>query len=151
MQNHPYVVAVEKTLKQFFEKEIISAPVNSMTPFVVIRPDDRESYIFVAKCERWIYEPLLEKSIADRVKTRVKTYTEGTSLIFGFDIEPDISLESEIPKDKIEGFLKRLKEEEYLTIVVMDHITLRIIWMTNDIPFWKVKHKFNPLFEAFGV
>jgi hypothetical protein len=141
----------ERYIKEHFGETLAISPVNSMTPFVVRMPDGTEEYIFVVKAESWLYEPLKGKSINDVVPMSAKAYLENGNLIFGFDVQPDISLESEIPKEKIKGFLQRLYKQEVLTVVIVDHITTNIVWLTNNFPFWRVKSQFRPLFDYFGV
>jgi len=141
----------ERYIKEHFGETLAISPVNSMTPFAVRMPDGKEEYIFVVKAESWLYEPLKGKSINDVVPMSAKAYLENGNLIFGFDIEPDISLESEIPKEKINGFLQRLYKQDKLTVVIIDHITTNVVWLTNNFPFKQVRDQFQPLFDYFGV
>lgn len=151
MRENFNVKMFEQWLKTSYSHEILTAPDNSMTPLGVDLPDGRHEFIFLVKAESWLYEPLQGKDINDTVPMGVKSYKEGENLIFGFDVDPDINLESVIPKDKIEKFLTSLRQQDIITVVVIDHITMNIVWLTNNYPFWSVRDKFSPLFDFYGI
>lgn len=141
----------EQWVKQNYGNEIINSPVNSMTPFVGELPEGKKEYIFIVKAESWLYEPLKGKTLDDTVPMGSKAYMEGDKLIWGFDIDPDINLESEIPADKIKKFLNLMIQQDKITVVIVDHLTMNIVWMTNNYPFKEVKDQFKPLFEQYGL
>lgn len=144
------VKMLERFIKENYSKILLNSPVNSMTPFVV-EINGEEEFLFIVKAESWLYEPLKDKTIKDNVPMGVKAYMEEDKLIWGFNIDPDISLETEIYFDKIFEFLKRMYKQKKLTVVILDHITNNIVWLTNNYPFWKVKEQFNPLFKYFEI
>ncbi|GFN32521.1 hypothetical protein [Paenibacillus xylaniclasticus] len=151
MRQNFNVKMFERWLKEGYGEVIADAPTNSMTPVIGTLPDGKKEYIFVVKGEEWLYEPLKGKTIEDTVPMGAKAYMEGINLIWGFDIEPDINLECEIPHSKIYDFLCTIKQQDKLTVVIVNHITTNIVWMTNNFPFEKVKEQFKPLFDYFDV
>jgi hypothetical protein len=151
MRENLHVKMFEQYIKRNFSEIINQSPVNSMTPFTLETEEGREEYIFIVKAESWLYEPLMEQDIDKQRPMGCKAYTEGENLIFGFDIDPDINLETEIYKDLIVEFLTRLHKQKILMVAVVDHITMNLVWITNNYPFWKVKEKFNPLFKHYGI
>ncbi len=150
MRDHLFVKMTEQYIKKYLTDTLLESPINSMTPFVVEREDGIEEYLFVCKTESWIYEPLQGKSINSRTRIGAKSYIENDNLIFGFDVEPDINLESEILKEKIVGFLKRLYVQDKITIAIVDYITLNIVWVVHY-HFGHVRNNFNTLFKYYGI
>lgn len=151
MRSNFNVKLFEQWIKKNYGETIAEAPINSMTPVVGKLPDGKQEYIFIAKAEEWIYEPLKDKTIEDKVPMGVKAYMEDDNLIWGFNIDPDISLESVIPHDIAKEFLIGIKMQDKLTVVIVNHITMNIVWMTNDYPFWQVKDQFKVFFEYFNL
>jgi hypothetical protein len=141
----------EQWLKRNYGEDIATAPINSMTPVVGEFPDGKQEYVFIVKAEEWLYEPLKGKTIDDTVPMAAKAYMEGDKLIWGFNVDPDINLECEIPANKIKKFLTLLKQQDKLTVIIVNHITMNIVWMTNNYPFWRGRDQFKLLFDYFGV
>lgn len=151
MRENLYVKLVEQHIKKHCSETLDNSPVNCMTPFLFEREDGIEEYMFVVKAESWLYNPLEGRTIDDRLHIGVKAYQEDNNLIFGFDVEPDINLETVIYEDKIRDFLIKLKKQERLTITMIDYITYNIVWIANDYPFYKVVDQFQPLFDYYRV
>jgi hypothetical protein len=153
MRDNVHVKLIEMHIKKHFAETLLISPVNSMTPFVVATEDeeDKEKYMFILKAESWLYEPLQGQSMDSKREMGCKAYMEGDKLIFGFMIEPDIDAETEIHSDKIVDFLERLYHQDTLTVVVIDHITMNVVWVTNDFAFGSIRDKFNPFFQKFGI
>lgn len=109
------------------------SPVESLTPYKVqdIR-DGKESFIFVAKCSPFIYEPFKGRELGSTSDIKISTYKEGTSLILRFEIF-DVILETEIIANNLEDFTNMLKQSDKTTLAVMDANTYKMIWLTNTI------------------
>ncbi|MDQ0090533.1 hypothetical protein J2T12_003956 [Paenibacillus anaericanus] len=151
MRENINIKLYEQWLKRNYGQAIANAPVNSMTPLVGELPDSKQELIFVTKAESWLYEPLKGKGIDDTVLMDVKAYPEGDNLIWNFDIEPNISFESKITTNKIEEFLNIIIDQDYLTVVIVDQLTMNIVWMTNNYPLLQTLLMLRSMFKHFGV
>ncbi|MEK4509469.1 hypothetical protein [Paenibacillus sp. FSL K6-2524] len=151
MRDNFNIKKFERWLKNSYGEEIANAPVNSFQPYFTEFPDGKQELIFVAKCESWLYEPLKGKTSEDTVLTNIKAYLEGDKFIWGFNIESVINYESEIPDDSIEDFLSAIINLDALTIVIVDHLTTNIVWMTNDYPLQQTLLTLRPMFKHLGI
>lgn len=123
-----------------------NAPTPSMTPLEYVIPPGNDELMFVIKAELELYSEftdLLQGAI------QVTMYTEGDKLIFRLDIR-GCYFESEIQPDKIKQFLAVLHKQEYVTVMAVDHLTLRVVWLTNNLNLRANRNDFSPIFKRFG-
>lgn len=146
-----FIPSLHGFLKKYYGKAIQESLLNTLTPYEVERPDGTIDLIFVAKCDSSIHEPVSSKGRDSNAHMSIHMYTEASNLIFGFTIDNDIKLESEISDELSERFLSVLKKQDTLTLVVWDSETDNIVWVTNTFPFSQVKDQFNLAFEHYGV
>lgn len=127
------------------------SPENSLTPFEIENLITGESeFLFIANCTPSVYESLKGRNITQPTKLDFTLYNEGDNLIVRFDIL-DIYLESEILSDKVRTFLSILKNQDYLTLVVVDSRTYEVIWLTNTIPFKSVRKRYEEVLNKFAI
>lgn len=141
----------EQYVKTHFSGILSISPKNSLTPFEIANTiTNQTEFLFIANCTPDVYEPLEGRDIRLKTNINLTMYNENNSLIVRFDIL-DLFLESEIVNENIKRFLHILKEQEYITLVVVDSETLEVIWVTNMIPFKSVRSQYQEIFNLYSV
>lgn len=127
--------------------ELRRSPMNSLTPFPIIGGTGKEELLFVFKAESEFYRDLVDYH---QGTIHVSMYEESGALIFRFDVQ-GMFFESKIAKDKIASFLRILHGQEFITLVAVDHLTLRVVWLTNTLHFASAKENYRHFFEKHNV
>jgi len=127
------------------------SPVESVTPFEVENTlTDKSEFLFIAKCSPYLYDPVKSRDIKTPTNVKFTMYVENTNLIIRFDLLGMI-LESEIKAHQAPNFLSILLFQEFITLVITDSDTNRLIWFTNSIPFRTIRFHYKEIFELYGV
>lgn len=138
-------------IRQNYSGILSISPVNSTTPFEVEHAlTGAKEFLFIAKCDAYTYKPLKGRDIGKPLDIKFTLYNEGNNLIVRFDLL-DIFLESEIPASGAKKFLSILLHQETITLVVVDSNTYQTIWLTNTIPFRKIRFHYKEIFEKYDV
>lgn len=127
------------------------SPMDSLTPFQVGSPEDGQNeFIFIGKLSPYIYEPFKGRSLNEQVPIKMAMYKEGANLIVHFDTL-GVQLETEIRAEVIRPFLSILAQQEKITLAILDGYTYNLMWLTNTIPFGKIRHHYKEIFEEYGI
>lgn len=141
----------ETYIKQHYSDVLRISPGNSTTPFEVENMlTGKSEFLFISKCDPYVYEPLKNRDIQEKVNITLTMYVEGNNLIIRFELL-DIILETEINGGQAKGFLSTLIHQEIITLVVVDAKTHNVIWLTNTIPFQTIRFHYKEIFEKYGV
>lgn len=127
------------------------SPMDSLTPFQVGDGDgEQEEFLFIGKLSPYIYEPFKGRSLNEQIPIKMAMYNEGDNLIIHFDML-DVQLETEIRAELIEKFLPILYQQEKITLAILDGYAYNLVWLTNTIPFGKIRHHYQEIFDKYGV
>lgn len=146
--------ALSKKYESFLHEQLGPAlselPLDMLIPLNYESDAGKEEIVFIAKCSADQYTPVTQRESDDIVPISVHMEMVPSRFSFAITLD-DLALQIGLQLTRAEEILRCLYDQEKITVILLDHQTLHVVWLTTEVHFEALRHNYDAIFQFFAI